>query len=758
MSALIATELVPAPTVGNEPDRFDFEITPQQWSTLAAFDTRDSCKLKQHERLVLRNIVEPIDAVTASWPANHQNAPRNLLLRLMSRQQTPFWRWDEATWTTLCSHGGEVPVTQRFPIIALAKLLCDQPRLHIRAGVIQLHRLANLMFGAEPVRAAVDETISVLSAWGAYRDAQSWTISNAVLDVILTVGSASLRDVTYEHLVNMTAEYRPGMSRRQGIFKLSRVLAHLGVIPQPLTNNHHRQGIRPSTLASVPDEWLDWAQRWRTLATQEPATVRVMFSIILVAGRWAAEKHPDRISPDLWTRDMAAEYVADTMTAVVGQWAGHNTNKTNFGKKLGASGMANRLDSLRGFFCDLIEWEWITPRFDPRRVLSSPVSVRAALGPNPRIIDDAAWAKLMAAGLTLNVEDLTEYGTPSAREAGNGQTYYPIEMIRALVGVWLFGALRIDEIRRLEADRVIWDTGRDADSGAEFQVCLLRVPANKTSRAFNKPVDPLVGQLIEAWKLVRPPQPLIPDRKTGQPKEHLFCHRGLLIGKAHLNDYVIPALCRKAGIPESDSRGALTSHRARATIATQLLNAREPLTLVDLQQWLGHKHAASTRHYAQILQRTLTAAYKKADYFTRNLRTIQVLVDRDSITSGAAATGTPWKYYDLGDGYCSYDFFAKCPHRLSCARCPFYLPKQTSAGQVISVRDGIDRMLETVDLTDDERAALEGDREALEALAQRLADTPTPAGPTPRALGTADAFIPLTQLLDSLPSTPPQKR
>jgi hypothetical protein len=66
----------------------------------------------------------------------------------------------------------------------------------------------------------------------------------------------------------------------------------------------------------------------------------------------------------------------------------------------------------------------------------------------------------------------------------------------------------------------------------------------------------------------------------------------------------------------------------------------------------------------------------------------------------------------------------------------------------------------TVDLTDDERAALEGDPEALEALAERLADTPTPtpAGPTPRALGTADAFIPLTQLLDNLPSKPPETK
>ena len=36
--------------------------------------------------------------------------------------------------------------------------------------------------------------------------------------------------------------------------------------------------------------------------------------------------------------------------------------------------------------------------------------------------------------------------------------------------------------------------------------------------------------------------------------------------------------------------------RARATIATQLLNASEPLSLVDLKEWLGHKHYSSTRH------------------------------------------------------------------------------------------------------------------------------------------------------------------
>jgi hypothetical protein len=56
-------------------------------------------------------------------------------------------------------------------------------------------------------------------------------------------------------------------------------------------------------------------------------------------------------------------------------------------------------------------------------------------------------------------------------------------------------------------------------------------------------------------------------------------------------------------------------------------------------------------------------------------------------------------------------------------------------------------MLERVDLTDEERAVLEGDREVLTGLVDRLADVPTPAGPTPRQLGTVASFVPLTNLL-----------
>ena len=60
----------------------------------------------------------------------------------------------------------------------------------------------------------------------------------------------------------------------------------------------------------------------------------------------------------------------------------------------------------RAFFRDLQEWEWIPRRFDPARALSTPRSLRALIGPDPRVIADDIWAKLLWAGLNLEAADL----------------------------------------------------------------------------------------------------------------------------------------------------------------------------------------------------------------------------------------------------------------------------------------------------------------------------------------------------------------
>ena len=145
----------------------------------------------------------------------------------------------------------------------------------------------------------------------------------------------------------------------------------------------------------------------------------------------------------------------------------------------------------------------------------------------------------------------------------------------------------------------------------------------------------------------------------------------------------------------------------------------------------------------------MAKAYHDAGYFARNVRTIEVLIDRDAITSGAAAKGTPWQYFDLGHGLCTYSFFEQCPHRMACARCDFYVPKDSTKAQLLEAKSNLQRMLAEIRLTDDERAAVTEGATAVDNLLERLADVPTPAGPTPRQL-VETSFIPLASLDGSL--------
>ncbi|MFJ5116132.1 hypothetical protein ACIQAD_36475 [Streptomyces sp. NPDC088551] len=86
---------------------------------------------------------------------------------------------------------------------------------------------------------------------------------------------------------------------------------------------------------------------------------------------------------------------------------------------------------------------------------------------------------------------------------------------------------------------------------------------------------------------------------------------------------------------------------------------------------------------------------------------------------------------------CSYTFFEQCQHRMACARCDFYAPKDSTKAQLIEAKEDLRRMAAAIPLTDDERAAVDDGQEALDSLLNRLADTPTlrrPQARTPREL------------------------
>jgi len=64
----------------------------------------------------------------------------------------------------------------------------------------------------------------------------------------------------------------------------------------------------------------------------------------------------------------------------------------------------------------------------------------------------------------------------------------------------------------------------------------------------------------------------------------------------------------------------------------------------------------------------------------------------------------------------------------------------------LEARGNLQRMSAHIPLTDEERADVEDGTEAVEHLIERLADVPTPSGPTPREFAQPQNFIPLDEL------------
>ena len=649
----------------------------------------------------------------------------------MHRRQTSFWGWTAGQWIetigTSPSEFGKrhslIDDTVRPYLAAVAYLLeCFHDISSL--GIINHINLARHVFGATRVNTAIRQVVDMTTAWG-FGKCVAGDLRTTIGVLVLANRSPNLRDITVPFL-EQQRRLATNSRRSASFLNLSRVLLTLGFTGSALPFLPETNKPRPvgDIRDGAPAEWVQWVERWRATSTLQFKTRRTCCAHLFKAGRWLASVHPECSSPMAWTREIAADWVAAVCRMKIGDWmqADRKYQRSRIGKPLGAAAKGNHLSSLSAFFRDCQEWEWIPRRFDPRRCFGIPRSVRALLAPNPRIIADDVWAKLLWAGLNLAASDLPVKPRQKCH-------YYSLEMVKAVTIVWLFCGLRMDEIRRLRVGCTL--SSKAPDDVAT--VCTVAIPASKTAAAFTKPVDQLVGEAVKRWEATRPPQPLTVDEKTGELVDFLFMFRGRRIAERYINTTLIRILCQKASIPKADAKGNITSHRARSTIASQLFNGKEPMSLFELQKWLGHKWAYSTEYYLRISATKLADSYRNAEYFARNIRAIEVLIDRDVVLNGKAHH-EPWKYFDLGHGYCSYDFFDQCPHRMACAKCSFYVPKNTTQSLLLEGKSNLLRMRQEIPLKETELAAIDEGVAAFEQLLTQLADVPTPAGPTPRQL------------------------
>lgn len=695
----------------------------------------------------LERLLGPLDAALAALHhdehISHRRAGTHavaVVLQHCAATSRAFWGWTAWDWAQVCGPSSEAfraaqplptETTVRPFVIALGYLLGEYTDFQHLGNFNRLH-LARLVFGAQSLEEAMSRVGAVMARWGyrsQTRDDGRYRLPGILSQALLINRSPRLADLTTAAFAALHAHPATSGRHPASLHALQRVVADLGHCDAPIRPGfNHAPGI-----IGTHQAWANWVQRWHDTSTLTPKVRAIIRTLMAKAGRWLAVEYPEITEPGQWTRSTCAAWVAAIDRMAVGDYTQRrDALGDRGGTPIAPRTKAHTLMASRTFFRDCQEWEWIPRHFDPTRALAVPRSVAALIGTDPRIIADDVWAKLIWAGLQLQAEDLP--GTSAG-------SYYPLPLIQALALTWLFSGLRSDEISRLRVGCIRWQqdghpiAGDAKDVLAHDAICLLDVPVHKTGTAFTKPVDPLVGQAIEAWQLLRPEQPKRPDRKTGERVDLLFSVRAHPVAKHYINRSLIPSLCAKAGVPTADVRGNITSHRARSTIASQLYNAKEPMTLFELQAWLGHRTPTTTQHYAKISPNTLSKAYTQAGYFARNVRTIEVLIDRDAVAAGAPGDGQPWQHYDLGHGWCSYSFFEQCQHRMACARCDFYTPKGSTKAQLLEAKDNLQRMLAAIPLTDDERAAVEDGHTAVDALLARLADVPTPAGPTPHQIG-----------------------
>jgi hypothetical protein len=71
---------------------------------------------------------------------------------------------------------------------------------------------------------------------------------------------------------------------------------------------------------------------------------------------------------------------------------------------------------------------------------------------------------------------------------------------------------------------------------------------------------------------------------------------------------------------------------------------------------------------------------------------------------------------------------------MACAKCSFYVPKNSSKSQLVEGKDNLLRLRQEIPLSEEEVDAVDDGVVAMEKLLKSLVDVPTPSGKTPRQL------------------------
>lgn len=276
-----------------------------------------------------------------------------------------------------------------------------------------------------------------------------------------------------------------------------------------------------------------------------------------------------------------------------------------------------RLGHLRGFFDRIIEWGYDdAPGGNPIFLGDIPIRDR----PLPRFLDDADFAKLLAAAR----------GLPSLFD-------------RVCVEVLARTGLRKGEFLRLSTDAIVRIGDRD----------WLHVPVGKLHSDRYIPLHPRVKTLLSQWL----------DHRGAQPGTLMFTELGRPIPQTRV-DAAVRRAASAAGI------GHVTPHQLRHSLATQAIN--RGMSLEAIAALLGHTSMSMTLTYARISDRTV------ADEYFSVTQQVEALYDTAQALPAEAAGPNMQRLHAeasrrlLGNGYCTRPHELGCRYETICETCTFF--------------------------------------------------------------------------------------
>jgi hypothetical protein len=234
-----------------------------------------------------------------------------LLLRMCARDGRPFWAWEYETWIRVLGTSTASFFTMHQPgnatdlrqyIIAVAYLLNCFSDFQALGGV-EMAGLAYKVFGRERVEATFSPILAVNAQWG-YSPRDDVAFSSVIAEALLLNKSPYANTLTRPFLERVHAAMAPIPQRRAMIYRLSRILVHLGLLesPLPLLGGLPASTYKAERERGIAPAWVEWVEHWFETSTR-PRKERLNMRLdLLRTGRWLAVTHPEITHPSQFTR------------------------------------------------------------------------------------------------------------------------------------------------------------------------------------------------------------------------------------------------------------------------------------------------------------------------------------------------------------------------------------------------------------------------------------------------------------------------